>query len=610
MQKNILLPFQMTNLLNFTSEGLKKFIYLKVEDKIAFHSWAAGKIKNEKETFNRAELARQFTLSYRFKESYDVIKRELKEAEKISAFSYMKMLLRRYLSFPLGLEDKSDIKQSLSSVLFNLSEFKNATELINELLSEELTTEKRDELLILKASCLIGSENYEEGKNLLNELINRTDDVEKIQKLLPVSANVEFELNNYVEAKIICLKVIEGNKVGMAEKGKCYNLLGLISIIAENNLASAIEYFELSENVYKKSGNLYKVAQMEMNMGNIYNIKGEHEEAEEYWNRSLALTSNIGNLELEGKLQLNFGIYYFEKPNFETAMEYYNRALSIFVSLGNTSGQGLVQYNMAETYLLTCEFEKAIEAATNSIKITGNLKNLNEELESLFLYGKVCFITGDLQGLNIIIEEISKKITDNKVIEKHRTNYNFLKLVNQKTIQGVDFEETLNSMSSIRDWYLEKEDKNNYFFSAVFIIETLINLGFYDEAYSRIQDSSFTGLCQGNKLYNAEKNYLAALISTNKDSAGNPVDYLMDAYGFISEFSITELTWKVLYKLAVIYYERGNFPKSKEFNLYAVSVLDYIFNNCKSQKIRRYVSERIDRKEAYDRLKTMHSLYE
>ena len=607
MQKNILLPVPITNLLNFTSAGLKNFIYKRIEDKIAFHSRAAMKIKQEVEGFNRTELARQFELSYRFKESYDVIKGELTEAEKISAYSYMKKILLRYLSFPLGFEDKSGIKSVLASVLHNLSEFKNAEELINELLDECLVPERKDELLILKASCLIGSENYEEGKNLLTQLISRIEDEEKIQRLLPVVANAEFELNNFSETKAICRKVIDGNISECAGKGKCYNLLGLISIIAENNLTEALEYFEQAENVYKEAGLFYKVAQMEMNMGNIYNIRGEHEKAEEYWNKSLQLTLTIGNLELEAKLLLNFGIYYFERPNFETAMENYNRAYAIFVSLGNQSGQGLVQYNIAETYLQTCEFERAIDAIGNSTKISANLKNLNEELEALFLYGKICFIAGDAQRLQIIIEEMAEKIKDSKVIEKHRMNYSFLKLLNPAVGECID--DSLKSLKYIRDWYLENEDKSNYFFSAILVIRRLIKIGLYDEAFSELQENSFSGLCERNKLYTAEKNYYTAVVLINKETDRNPVDYLMEAYGYISEFSIMDLTWQVLFQLTVFYYDRGNFSKSKEFNTYAVSVLDYIFNNIKSIKIKRMVIESADRKEAYDKLKLLQSHY-
>jgi hypothetical protein len=178
-----------------------------------------------------------------------------------------------------------------------------------------------------------------------------------------------------------------------------------------------------------------------------------------------------------------------------------------------------------------------------------------------------------------------------------------------QTAAGGDTQESLQYLSATRDWYLEKEDKNNYFFSAVQVINCLIRMGLYDEASTELQSNSFTIICGENKLFNSEKNYLSAVIASNKDSTGNPVDYLLDAYGFLAESTITELTWKVLFRLADLYYDRGNFPKSKEFNIYAVSVLDYIFNNIKNNKIKRLVVENPERKEAYNKLKLMQSNY-
>src|ERR1035437_1648763 len=607
LQKNIILPVHLRNILNFTSEGLKNYIYNRLKDNKALHYKTALKIKHDIRNFNRVELARQFELSEGFKESYEVIKEELTAAEKISAYSYKKKILLKYLSFPLGYEDKYEIKSDLVFVLYNLSEFGNAEILINELLDEELHVDKKVELLILKGSCLIGLGNIEAGKNLLNQLINKIDDKGKRLKLLAEVANAEYELNNYSEAVKICMKIINDNMADGIEKGKCYSLLGLISIFKENDLGNALNNFELAENYYNNKGLNYKVAQMEKNIGNIYNMKGEHNRAEDYWNKSLDISLSIGNLELEAKLLLNYGIYYFDKLNFEKALEYYDRALTVFVSLGNSGGQGLVQYNLSEIYMLTCEFEKSIEAIEKSIKIFNNLKNLNEEMESLFLLGKLSFTIDDLQNLNITIEVIKERINDEKIINKHKINYDFLMQLN--SISNGNLDETVKSYRIIKDQYRELEDKINFFFAAVQLIKLLIKLGYYDEAASELGDNSFSALCSENKLYNAEKNYMLAILSINRSSFGNPINYLLEAFEYINESSITELSWKVLYRLAEIYYERGNYSKSEEFNSYAISVLNYIFNNIKSEKIKSIIMDSPERKEVYQRLLIMQRNY-
>ena len=346
---------------------------------------------------------------------------------------------------------------------------------------------------------------------------------------------------------------------------------------------------------------------MEKNIGNLYNMRGEHQKAEDYWNKSLDISSSIGNLELEGKLLSNYGIYYYDKLNFDKALEYYNRALSIFVSLGNTGGQGLVLYNLGEIYLLTCEFEKSIEAIENSIKIFNKLKNLNEEMESLFLLGKLSFIIGDVQNLNIAIEAMKEKIKDEKIVDKHKINYNFLKLL-YSTPNG-NLEETVKSYRIIKNQYWELDDKINYFFAAVQLIKLMIKLGHNDKAASELKDSSFSTLCAENKLYYVERNYLWAILSLSERSFGNPIDFLLDTLKYINESSITELSWKVLSLLAEIYYERGNYSKSEEYNSDAMSVLNYIFNNIKSDKIKSLIMENSERKEVYQKLLMMQGKY-
>jgi serine/threonine protein kinase/tetratricopeptide (TPR) repeat protein len=607
LQKNIILPVHLRNILNFTSEGLKTNVYNKVTNKKKLHHFTAQSIRLKITSFNRVELARQFELAEDYKESYEVIKEELSAAEKISAYSYNKKILQKYITFPLEFEDKFSLKSHLVYVLYNLSEFGITEILINELLDQNINEGSKDELLILKGSCLIGSGNIEEGKNLLNQLVVKIDDEVKILKLLAEVANAEYELNNYDEAAKICLKIINHNNADETEKGKCYSLLGMISIFKENNLGSALNNFVLAEKYYNNKGLNFKVAQMEKNIGNVYNMKGEYNKAEDYWNKSLEISSSSGNLDLEAKLLLNFGVYYFENLNFDKAIDYYNRALSIFSSLGNRSGQGLVKYNLGEIYLITCEFDNAIEAIENSIKIFNNLKNLNEEMESLFLLGKLSFIIGDFQNLSIVIKIMKNKITDEKIVDKHKTNYNFLLVLNSDL--NLNTAEMIKSFSGIKNRYRETEDKINYFFTEVQLINYLINLQKFNEAAAELDDDYFLALCSENKLFNAERNYMFAILSIKSKSFGNSIDYLLEAFNYINESGITELSWKVLYQLAEIYFERGNYSKSEEFNTFAISVLDYIFNSIKNKNIRTVITESSERKEIYKRLLMMQQKY-
>jgi hypothetical protein len=102
---------------------------------------------------------------------------------------------------------------------------------------------------------------------------------------------------------------------------------------------------------------------------------------------------------------------------------------------------------------------------------------------------------------------------------------------------------------------------------------------------------------------------MLAILSINNKSFGNPIDYLLEAFKYINESSITELSWKVLFQLAEIYYERGNYSKSEEFNSFAISVLNYIFNNIKNEKIKFILMESSEIKDVYKKLLLMQQNY-
>jgi len=222
----------------------------------------------------------------------------------------------------------------------------------------------------------------------------------------------------------------------------------------------------------------------------------------------------------------------------------------------------------------------------------------------------IYLFAGDDSKKKIISYEKQKlvnKIGDNSYFSIYKINYKFLKLL--CSMPGGNLEDQVKSYRIIKDQYRELDDKINFFFASVQLIKQLIKQGNNDEAASELKDNFFSELCAENKLYYAEKNYMLAILSTNNNSFGNPIDYLLEAFNFIKESSITELSWKVLFRLAEIYYERGNYSKSEEFNSFAISAMNFIFDNINNVKIRSFVMESSERKESYLRLLNMKKNY-
>lgn len=594
--KSIIQSLYNRNLISISSEGLKKFLYKSIKNKYSIHADIASIIEQRLTSFNRVELARQFILSGNFENGYKYTYEEVSELLNIAAYSYARTLLIKMLDLPLDKTKLIRVKRDLASVMFNLSDFKEALQNLHYLEAEGAATIND---LVLKASCIIGSGEYESGKNLLISLLPEINNDDERRRLFVEIANAHYELNNYQEASEICQLLIENPEAHLSELGKCYSILALINIFMDGDMNKASSYFERAVNLYSEAGIHFRAAQMEMNLGNVYNMKGDHDKAEESWNKSLKVITSIGNLELEGKLLINYGVYHFDKLHFEEATSYYNRALSIFSSLGNLSGEASVYYNIAEVYLITCEYEKAIDALNSSVKLFNRLKNLNAELDSLFMLGKTYYIIGDYRQLELITEITKSKLYDDKVVEKSRRNYEVLDHL--KNINSLS-PSKISSLKELSGYYLDQDDRYNYMFVTFMVGDILFRTGKFEEMLMELTSEKLVQVCSENQLCEMERQYWLGILARKGCTEHTSIEYFITASDYFLKTSVVELSWKVFFNLAEEYYNRGNTGKAEEFYYNAKSVLEYIFN-VSSGDVRDVLIHEPVRKYAFDKLK-------
>ena len=598
--KNIIQQLTLNSDPVFTTESLKRFVYAAIPNKKEFHLGLVKVIQERLPRFNKIELSRQYELAENYYESFLIIKDEISNAEKISAFAYQEKLLNHLLEIPLADNYKAGIEFELCNVLHKLGDNKRALELIYKIEGSIVDKKQKLELTILKGKCQIGLGDYEEGKNRIQTALDRLNNEKEKQALLVDIANAELELNKYSEVTGLCEKIIANKDSSGADKGKCYNFLGIVEIYRDNNLDGALIHFESAEKIYEGSGLKLRVAQMEMNIGNIYNIKGDRKLAVEYWNKSLELNKSIGNLEQEARLLSNFGVLFFYKLNFQKSLEFYKRAYSIFLSLGNQSGQATTQNNIGDIYFLTCEYQKAITSLTESKQIFESIQNYNECLESFFLLCKTYYLLGDYIIYERLLNDFEKLTLIESVSEKHKMNLEFLKIL--LTRDENKLKENLNRLKEIREGYLKDEEKYNYFYSSSIIVKTLIQLNELWKALVELDSEELATICKGNSYFEAERLYMLGLLSASGNDSGlkPAIEYYLNAYEIIKDLDITELTWKVLFMLTVSYADRGNFTRAADYIVYAKSVLDYIRDKITDDRLRMVYFDQPERKMAIE----------
>jgi len=590
--KNIIQQYNRSAGIVFTSDGIKKFAYSQIDNHSSYHLEIAKKLTEKFTSFNKIEIARHFELAGEHYKSYELYKYEIEESERLSTFAYQKNILLHLLQLKLKDKDLVDIRFRLINVHHKLGENKQALMLIEELLTETKDDDLRVEILILKGSCLIGLGENETGKKLLESLMPKIKDESRKQTILAEIASAELDLNHYDDVKRICTKLINEPDTQDKVKAKCYNLLGLVELY-NSKYNEALNNVEIAKEIYYRLEDLNFTAQMETNIGVINYSMGNYKDAEKVWKNSLDSHLKIGNLEQEGKLLFNLGYLNYENLILIRTVELYKRAMSIFLSLGNIYGYGQSLTNLGEVYLLTCDYEKSYITLLQAIDIFSQLGNFREKFEAQYILMKLYFVIGETEhfrGLKHIYIDESWEINFS---DRNKTQFKFL-LQLEKAYEG--FANTdIQKVNSLLDDFLKQNDKIHYFATTILIVKNLIASNKAEEAAEVLSSNRIKDMIKDNILFFAEREYMLGKIACINSNINlkPPIDYFISAFSVMEDFTLTELTWKILFEMGSYYYQRGNYGKAKENLHYAKEIINYFAENIKDAHLHEaYLKER------------------
>ncbi len=241
-------------------------------------------------------------------------------------------------------------------------------------------------MFIIEGSALIAAGEYELGKKVISELLNKIEDEEEKRRLNIELAYADFELKMYEEARERCNHLLENKSLSPEVAGRCYNLKGMIDIYQKNDMTSALENFQKAKSKFVEADQPARVAGAEVNIGNIYNIIGNYEKAEEHWKNASRINQSIGNLEQEGLLLQNIGIFYFNLQKFDSAIQSYHKAIKIFLSIGNDLNRGLVFWNLGRNlHYQFVNIEYALNYLNEAQQLFERLNNY-AELSDVIVY--------------------------------------------------------------------------------------------------------------------------------------------------------------------------------------------------------------------------------
>lgn len=602
--QNIIQNYQVTNYISFTSQGIKNFIYESIEQRKFFHLEIGTRLRERLPRFNRIETARHFEIAGDTLSVFSLYKEEIKNAEKISAFSYQVKLLNKLTEVPLTEEDQFYVYSLLAEKNYLLLNYSAALDAIEKIEDSITDKTKYNNIWLMKAKALIETNKAVDGKSLLLSLMDTVKDDDSQKEFEIELANCEFELHNYKISLDMFQKIIVHPYTNDEDKGKSHNLIAFIYLQSENNLAEALKNFLYSLEFYRRIKSTNRVANILNNIGNLYNILGNSQEAESAWEEALVLNSSVGSLVQEAKQIMNYGVYYHDRFEHHLALEKFERAKKIFLSLGDNIGASLARLNLSELYIDLNEFN-VTDKWLNEIINTFKEASMEEEVcETLFLNGYLNYLLGNVNGLSRKILEYNNFIKDKDFSNRIRNHFKFLKAL-ESFIENEN--DVIAAFSEVAYWYLENGDKKNYLRAWNFSIENLIASNQYESALSLLNDQKYLSESENNILFKAEKEYFLGRITKNLNINNLAVaaNYFESALGLLNDEKILEVTWKVLLELAIYYNERGQISKAANYSKYAYSSIKFLTENINNQQLKKFYLEKKSVKVAFEITKSI-----
>jgi len=338
---------------------------------------------------------------------------------------------------------------------------------------------------------------------------------------------------------------------------------------------------------------------MQQNIGNIYNIKGDAQNAKMYWDNSLDTNRLIGNIIREAQLLHNYGIYYYNNLNFDQSINNYLKAYSIYTATGNIHFQALILYNLGELLLLISEYQRACDSLNDAYVQFMNINKLQNALNSLFLLGRLYYVIGDYDSLKKIIDKYNLELGKG-IQKKQKNNFKVLlylhELISNPTLEIID------KLLNLHQEYLNSKEPFDYANLSLIISSILIDMNKFEKAVKQLEDRKFKEICKKKYLFESETEYLLGKVSEVKSlhNLESSIKFFESAYNKIKDAQVTELTWKLLFSLGLHYAKRGNRNKAKDFFYYSKSIIINIAESFTDKKLKEAYLIKPERKSALE----------
>lgn len=161
------------------------------------------------------------------------------------------------------------------------------------------------------------------------------------------------------------------------------------------NYEQAEEYYERSLARARESGDRFGEAESLRHLGNTRFRMGALERAREYFEHSLAIKREIGDRRGAARTLNNIGLVYFRQGTLDQAHEYYEQSLDAIRGIGDRRGEAGCLLNLANIVVKWGEYDQAMAYLERSHEIYQQLGDRRGEANSRQNLGTVAIRRGE-----------------------------------------------------------------------------------------------------------------------------------------------------------------------------------------------------------------------
>ena len=132
-----------------------------------------------------------------------------------------------------------------------------------------------------------------------------------------------------------------------------------VSHYHNDNLDSASQYFNLSSELFKETGELRRLAFAEFNRGSMFVANEDYEKAIEHYSASVEINEELADTVLAVSTSINLGIIYLNSGYYDSSIHYLSSAHTQAASLGLKQQELAAILNLGHAYYNSERFKEA-----------------------------------------------------------------------------------------------------------------------------------------------------------------------------------------------------------------------------------------------------------